>query len=82
MAPLSGVFLPTNMLHLLLQTSINACGQERVLQSRGGVYLLLQKLGCKSSGLSSGQNLVLFATACMWPRLGSVRLFCPAARLV
>ena len=39
------------------------------------VYLSIQKLGCKSSGLSSGQNVVLFVRACRALGLGCMRLF-------
>ena len=51
------------------------------LRSLGGVFLSTQKLGSKSGGLSSGQNLVLFVTACRLLGLGSTRLFCLTARL-
>ena len=50
----------------LLQLNVNARRQKFMLGSPAGVLFTIPKLGCKSksSGLSSGQNLVFLVGAC------------------
>ena len=62
--PLSGVLLPTCVFHLLLQINVNAGRQRFMLRSLAGVHFTIPKLGCKSSGLCGGQNLVLLVGTC------------------
>ena len=53
-----------------------------LLQSLDGVYLLIPKLGCNSSGLSTCQNVVVLVGACRWLRAASTRPFCCARVLL
>ena len=64
MPPLSSVPLATCRCDLLVQISVNAGCQKFMLRSLAGVLFTIPKLGCKSSGLCGGQNLVFLVGAC------------------
>ena len=58
------------MFHVLLQIDVDAGCQKFMLRSLAWVLFTIPKLGCKGSGLCSGQNLVFL--------VGAGRLRCPA----
>ena len=68
--PLSRVLLVTCMFHILLQIDVDAGCQKFMLRSLAWVLFTIPKLGCKGSGLCSGQNLVFL--------VGAGKLRCPA----
>ena len=75
------VLLSMFVVHVSVDIDVNARGQKFLLCSLVGVCLFIPILGGKSCGLSSGQNLVLFVSACRLLRIGNMRLFGPAVRL-
>ena len=81
MTPLDGVRRVIVVLHVFLHINVNACGQKFMLRSLGGVRLSIPKLGSKSGGLSSRQNVVLLVCACRLLRTGCTRPFRFACRL-
>ena len=58
------------MFHILLQIDVDAGCQKFMLRSLAWVLFTIPKLGCKGSGLCSGQNLVFL--------VGAGKLRCPA----